>query len=352
MPENALDMLKPYSNIMASEKLEEKLCTPSDRLINDFKQIRGNILILGLGGKMGPSLAKLAKNTATAAGSNALIMGASRFSNAVLREEMENWGIRTFAGDLLDEAFLKSLPDVENIIYMAGHKFGTDGAESYTWAMNTFLPGMVADRFKRSNIVAFSTGNVYPFVSTDSQGATEKTPLSPLGEYAQSCLGRERIFEYFAQKNDTPTLIYRLNYALDLRYGVLNDIAMAVKNRDTLTLEMGFANVIWQGDANEYAIRSLLHCQVPAKPLNITGREVLSVEKIARIFAEKFGVEPKFAGQPKDTALLSDASHAFELFGQPMVTVAQMIDWTVDWINGGGEQLGKPTHFQERKGNF
>ncbi|NND06371.1 MAG: NAD(P)-dependent oxidoreductase [Saprospiraceae bacterium] len=337
---------------MTPENLEEKLCTPSERLINDFKKVQGNILILGLGGKMGPSLGKLARNAAEAAGSDIQVMGASRFSNADLRSEMETYGIRTFAGDLLDDTFLQRLPDVENIIYMAGQKFGTDGAESYTWAMNTFLPGMVADRYRNSNIVAFSTGNVYPFVSVKGQGATEKTNLSPLGEYAQSCLGRERIFEYFAKKNNTPTLIYRLNYALDLHYGVLNDIALSVKHGNPLSLDMGFANVIWQGDANEYAIRSLLHCQVPAKPLNVTGPQVLSVEKLARTFAEKFGTTPNFEGQPKETALLSDASHAYELFGKPLVSIDQMIDWTVDWINSGGKQLGKPTHFQERKGNF
>lgn len=337
---------------MTSEQLEEKLCTPSNRLVDDFKKIQGNILILGLGGKMGPSLARLAKNAAEAATSDTVIMGASRFSNTDVRQQMEGCGVQTFAGDLLDDTFLQSLPDAENIIYMAGHKFGTSGAQSYTWAMNTFLPGMVADRYRAANIVAFSTGNVYPFVSIDSQGATEDTPLSPLGEYAQSCLGRERMFEYFARKNNTPTLIYRLNYALDLHYGVLNDIAMAVKNGETIPLGMGYANVIWQGDANEYAIRSLLHCEVPAKPLNITGPEVLSVEKLARKFAERFQTQAKFEGTPKDTALLSDARHAYELFGKPLVTTDQMIDWTVDWINSGGKQLGKPTHFQERKGNF
>ncbi len=333
-------------------QLEEQLCRPSDRLVEDVSKIKGNILILGLGGKMGPSLAKLAKRAVDAAGKDTVIMGASRFSNPEVRQEMEQSGIQTFAGDLLDEGFLQHLPEADNVIYMAGHKFGTSGAASYTWAMNTYLPARVASRYMDANIVAFSTGNVYPFVSIDGHGADENTPLSPLGEYAQSCLGRERMFEYFSEKNGTPTTLYRLNYALDLRYGVLNDIAMAVKMEKPIDLSMGYVNVIWQGDANEYAIRSILHCAAPAMPLNVTGPEVLSVAELANTFGKLFQKKPIFEGSPLPTALLSDARRAYQLFGEPTIKIHQMIEWTVQWIEQGGTQLGKPTHFQERKGKF
>lgn len=333
-------------------ELDELLCRPSKRLVNDVKKIEGDIMILGLGGKMGPSLAKLALNAVKQADSKIKIMGASRFSNQSLRSEMKDAGIEIYAGDLLDDAFLESLPKAGNIIYMAGQKFGTSGQESLTWAMNAYLPGKVAEKFSGSNIVAFSTGNVYPFMPISGPGASEDTPLSPIGEYAQSCLGRERLFQYFCEKDQTPTVIYRLNYALDLRYGVLNDIAMAVKDGKEIDLQMGYANVIWQGDANEYAIRSLLHCKVPANPINITGPEIISVQALAETFGVEMGIRPVFRNVPEQTALLSDARKSYELFGDPQVSLDDMIKMTVKWIEQGGDQLQKPTHFQERKGNF
>ena len=235
---------------------------------------------------------------------------------------------------------------------MAGTKFGTSGNESFTWAMNTYLPGMVAEKFKGSKIVAFSTGNVYPFVPVFSGGATEDVPPGPVGEYAQSCLGRERIFEYFSKKNGTPMLIYRLNYAVDFRYGVLLEIAKAVKAQSPIDLTTENVNVIWQGDANEIALRSLLHCQSPAKILHVTGPEILSVRWIAERFAEHFQTNPAFVNEPAETALLNNASECHRLFGYPKTTIREAIDITAHWLINGGELWNKDTHFQERKGKF
>lgn len=333
-------------------ELEKKLSAPSQRLINDIAKIDGDILILGLGGKMGPSLAKLAKNAIDAAGISKKVIGASRFSNVGLFQELTDFGIECIKVDLLDDLKLIALPDVKNVIYMAGNKFGTVGNEHFTWAMNAYLPGRVAEKYGDSRIVVFSTGNVYPFVPVDSSGATEETDPSPLGEYAQSCLGRERVFEHFSIKNNTQMLLYRLNYALDLRYGVLLEVAKSVQNEKPIDLGMGFVNVIWQGDANEYALRSILHCESPAKKLNITGAETISVKWLAEQFGKRLGKSPIFKNHPAKTALLNNSALSHKLFGSPSVTLHEMIAWTANWIQTGGEQLGKPTHFQERKGNF
>lgn len=333
-------------------QLMERLTTPSPALLEDIRQIKGDILMLGVGGKMGPSMAILAKRAFEQVGKNNRVIGVSRFSDAKKQEALEDVGIETLAGDLLEEDFLQSLPTVPNIIFMAGQKFGTLGQEDFTWAMNTYLPGRVAEKFKQSRIVAFSTGNVYPFTNTAEAGATEETPTGPVGEYAQSCLGRERIFQYFAKKYGTPTLIFRLNYALDLRYGVLNDIARKVWTEQPIDLRMGYVNVIWQGDANAYALRSLLHCQSPATLLNVTGPEKLSIRALAETFGERMHKRVQFQGSPLPTALLSDASKCFALMGKPTVEAEQLIDWTVDWISQGGKAIDKPTKFQVRDGKF
>ncbi len=333
-------------------ELEEALTNPSERLIEDLRNNSGDILVLGISGKMGPSLAVLAKRALRDAGINKRIIGVASFSDPSKKLALETAGVETIRGDLLDPSFLASLPSVENVIFMAGHKFGTSGKEDLTWAVNTYLPGQVAERFKTSRIVAFSTGNVYPFVDVSGDGATENTPPSPVGEYAQSCLGRERIFQYFSKKHAIPTLLFRLNYALDLRYGVLNDIARKVLREEPIDLSMGYVNVIWQGDANEYALRSLLHCQSPSAILNITGPEKLELEMLADNFAERLGKTPNFTGKPMATALLSDARKAHDLFGPPSVNAEQMIDWTVQWIKNEGTELNKPTHFQTRDGQF
>lgn len=333
-------------------ELEWKLSEPSERLIEDIKDLDGDLLILGAGGKMGPSLAKLAKRAIDEAGIEKKVIGVSRFSRGGLKEELESYGIETISADLLNEAQLKDLPDAKNVIYMAGTKFGTTGNEPFTWAMNSYLPGRVAEKYKSSRIVVFSTGNVYPITPVLSGGASEECPAGPVGEYAQSCLGRERVFEHFSKKYNNPILLFRLNYAIDLRYGVLLEIAKAVWSQKPISLDMGHVNVIWQGDANEYAIRSLKYCSSPAKVLNITGPEILSVRWLAERFGEKFHRAPIFAGEEQNNALLSNASEAHRLFGYPSVSIREMIDWVSAWVANEGEDYGKPTHFQERKGAF
>lgn len=332
--------------------LENAILAPSLALIEDIKKIKGDIMLLGIGGKMGPSMAQVAVRAIKAAGIDKKVYGVSRFSTTELRQELEEMGVHTIACDLLQEEELKKLPQVPNIIYLAGHKFGTTGNEDFTWAMNTYLPGMVASHFKASHIVAFSSGNVLPFVPISDAGVSEETTPEPIGEYAQSCLGRERIFEYFSKKNGTPTLIYRLNYAVDFRYGVLVEIAKNVKAQQPIDLTSENVNVIWQGDANEIAIRSLLHCQSPAKMLNVTGPEILSTRWIAERFAEHFGTTAQFVGQSAGTALLNNASECHRLFGYPRTTIREAIEITAKWMTEGGELWSKDTHFQERKGKF
>ncbi|MES3017274.1 MAG: NAD(P)-dependent oxidoreductase [Bacteroidota bacterium] len=332
--------------------LEQELLKPSDALVADVAKIEGDIIILGVGGKMGPSMAKLARKAIDKAGIKKRIIGISRFSEAGTREELEDEGIETISADLLDEGQLASLPDAPNILYLAGTKFGTTGKEPFTWAMNSYLPGRVAERYKNSRIVAFSTGNVYPFVPINSGGLSEEITPAPVGEYGQSCLGRERVFQYFSERYQIPTLIYRLNYAIDLRYGVMLEIARSVMADKPIDLTTGNVNVIWQGDANEIAIRSLLHCDVPANILNVTGPETLSVKWLAEQFGLLLDKKPQFVNEIQPMALLNNASKAHKLFGYPRVTVREMIEMTVAWLQAGGKTINKPTHFQERKGQF
>ncbi|MDR2915923.1 MAG: epimerase [Tannerella sp.] len=325
---------------------------PSQALLDDISKIEGDILILGAGGKMGPAMAILAKDAINAIGINKEIIAVSRFSDADAREKLSSYGITTIRADLLNDNDLDKIPDVPNVIYLAGHKFGTTGNETYTWAMNTFLPGIIAEKFNKSNIVVFSTGNVYPLSPVVNGGMTEDMPASPIGEYAQSCLGRERIFQYFSTKNNTPVLLYRLNYANDVTYGVLLEIAKSVHEEREIDLTMGNVNVIWQGDANEIAIRALLHCTVPAKILNVTGPEIISVKWIAEEFGKQFGKTPVFSGKEKQEALLSNASECFKLFGYPHINLKQMMELIGHWVMEKGKMINKPTHFQERKGAY
>ncbi|WP_047983341.1 NAD-dependent epimerase/dehydratase family protein [Ornithinibacillus californiensis] len=333
-------------------ELEEIMTKPSQRLIDDLKQVNGDIMILGVGGKMGPTLAKLAKRAVDEAGLNTRIIGVSRFSSGNLQEELETSGIETIACDLLNEEELNQLPSVKNVIFMAGKKFGTMGNEHFTWAMNTYLPGRVAEKFADSNIIVFSSGNIYPFVDITKAGCTEETPTQPVGEYAQSCLGRERVFTYLSKKNNTPILLYRLNYAIDMRYGVLLEIAKQVFNDKPVDLTTGHVNVIWQGDANEYALRSLLHCSTDPAILNITGPETISVRWLAEEFGRHFNKEVTFVNSETPTALLNNAGKAHKLFGYPSTSLQQMVEWTADWLKNDGQMIDKPTHFQERQGAF
>ncbi|MGP4108119.1 NAD-dependent epimerase/dehydratase family protein [Virgibacillus sp. L01] len=334
------------------EELELRMCEPSARLIDDLSELDGDILILGVGGKMGPTLARLAKNAVNQGNLNKRVIGVSRFSKGTLKEELEQFGVETISADLMDERQLKALPDVKNVIYMAGKKFGTMGNEHLTWAMNAYLPGRVAERFSDANIVIFSSGNIYPFVDITKGGCTEETPTNPIGEYAQSCLGRERVFTHFAKKNDTPILLYRLNYAIDMRYGVLLEIAKQVYQDNPVDLTTGHVNVIWQGDANEFAIRSLLHCSTDPAILNITGPETASIRFIAEEFGRHFKKAVTFKNEEAPNALLNNAGKAHKLFGYPSVPLQQMIEWTATWLENDGEVIEKPTHFQERQGAF
>ncbi|MCL2299548.1 MAG: NAD(P)-dependent oxidoreductase [Firmicutes bacterium] len=326
------------------EKLNDLLTTPSSALVEDMARLPGDILVLGAGGKMGPSLCVLARR----AGKR--VAAVSRFSGCEERNYLEENGVETIAADLLDPAQRAALPQMENVVFMAGRKFGTQGREWLTWAMNASLPAFIAEQYRASRIVAFSSGNVYPLASPP--GCTEQTPPEPVGEYAMSCLARERAFEFAAETYGTKVLLYRLNYATDLRYGVLYDIAENILEGRPVSLRTPCFNLIWQGSANEIALRALLHAQSPARKLNVTGPEVLSVKETALRLGEILGKEPLFEGEEGETALLSDASPAMELFGPPGVTAGTLIEWQARWLLDGGGGPGKPTHFEERKGRY
>ena len=333
----------------ASEKeLDDWLTRPSAALIDDLQRVDGDILILGVAGKMGPTLARLAKRAAP----TRRVLGVARFSDAAVRDRLESWGVETMACDLLDRAAIEALPDAPNVIFAAGHKFGASGNPALTWAMNTHVPALVAERYRSARIVAFSTGNVYPFTSVGRPAAAETTPPAPIGEYAQSCLGRERMFEHFSHKYGTPGRIVRLNYAIDMRYGVLADIAGKLFRGETFDVSMGHVNVIWQGDANAQVLRCLAHCTTPTSPLNCTGPETLSTRWLAQQLAARLGVEANIGGSERDTALLSDTAEASKLFGYPLVPLGRMLDWVADWVKAGGASLGKPTKFEVRDGGF
>lgn len=334
------------------QELYQDLLQPSNALIADVATLDGDIIILGAGGKMGPSLARLTKQAINKTGLNKKVIAVSRFSEAGLQSALTKEGIETISADLLEDEQLQALPDVKNVLYLAGTKFGTTGKESFTWAINSYLPGRVAEKYQHSNIVVFSTGNVYPLTPVVMGGAAETYPPEPLGEYAQSCLGRERIFQYSSSKYNTPILIYRLNYANDVTYGVLLEIAKSVKENKPVNLKMGNVNVIWQGDANEIAIRSLLHCAVPSKILNVTGPEILSVRWIAEEFGKLFGKEPSFINEEQSTALLSNAAECARLFGYPKTPAKKIMELLAEWLKQGGKTINKETHFQERTGKY
>jgi nucleoside-diphosphate-sugar epimerase len=348
----ALNLADMNNLINTEAELEDRLSRPSDADIASVKKLEGDILILGAGGKMGPSLARLARRAVESAGVSKRVIAVARFTDQSLTSTLRADGIEVIAADLLEPGALPKLPEVANVIFMAARKFGTSGAEYLTWAMNTYLPGLVAERYRDSRIVSFSTGNVYPLRRIAQGGATEDTRPAPVGEYAQSALGRERMFEYGSNRWGTKSAILRLNYANDLRYGVLVDIGRAVYERRPVNVRMGLVNVIWQGDANSVCLRSFAHCQSPPQVINLTGPETLAVRAIAEEFAKRFGEEAQFDGEEADTALISDARLCSHLFGHPWVTVQQLIEWTANWIKVGGSILNKPTHFEVRDGKF
>jgi nucleoside-diphosphate-sugar epimerase len=336
---------KTISDIAA---LDELLCLPSQALIDDLGKVDGDIMILGVAGKMGPTLAGLAK----AALPGRRVIGVARFSDASVKAWLQARGIETINCDLLDEAAIKALPKVQNIIFMAGRKFGAEGDLSLTWAMNAHVPALVAQAFCQSRIVAFSTGCVYPFVPVNGKGADENLAPDPPGEYAQSCVGRERMFEYFSRKFGTPGRLFRLNYAIDMRYGVLHDIATRILGGKPIDVSLGHVNFIWQGDASAQALRCLAHCDTPTSPINVSGHEILSVRDLAEKLGARLGHEPIIVGTEEPTAWLTDTSQATKLFGLPIVDTAQLIAWTADWVARAMPSLGKPTKYEVRDGRY
>jgi nucleoside-diphosphate-sugar epimerase len=330
------------------DHLEEVMTTPSAALVSDMAKMPGDLVILGVGGKIGPTLARLAKRAAP----SKRVVGVARFSEAGLREKLVGWGVECVAADLLDRAQVENLPKLPNVVFMAGRKFGSSGAQDLTWAMNSHVPALVAEAYAMSRIVAYSTGCVYPYVDVTSSGATEVTPaVPPPGIYAYSCVAREAMFQHFSRKLGTPGRLIRLNYAIDMRYGVLFDIATKVHSGAPLDLTMGHVNVIWQGDANEFVLRALNQCTQPTSPLNVSG-PVTSVRSIAEQFGQRFSKRPVFAGKEAPDAWLVNVSESARLMGQPRVSMARMIDWTADWVARDMPSLGKDTHFDTRDGAY
>lgn len=334
------------------DKLNELLTRPSEALIRDMGRLSGDVMVLGAGGKMGPTLCLLAQKALRAAGSPHRVYAASRFSDPTATALLRENGVQLCPCDLLDPQALEALPQAPNVIYMAGRKFGTDGSEWQTWAMNATLPARVALRYRDAAIVAFSSGNLYPLSPLHRAGCTEADRPGPVGEYAMSCLARERAFEYASHAYGTRVFLYRLNFAVDLRYGVLYDIASRVLKEEAVSLTTPAFNCIWQGDANEIALRALLHAEAPARVMNVTGPEIVSVRKAAEAFGAFFGKAPRFEGEPSATAYLSDASLAMETFGYPSVPLSTLIRWQAEWLRDGGRTLDKPTHFEERGGSY
>jgi nucleoside-diphosphate-sugar epimerase len=337
---------------MDEEALEELLSRPEPADVAALRALEGDILVLGVSGKMGPSLARLARRASDEAGVRRRILGAARFGDGSMRGELERHGVETIVCDALDRDALERLPDVANVVYMVGQKFGTTDDESRTWAINVVAPALAAERFQQSRIVAFSTGNVYPLTPVASGGPTEGDPTGPVGTYAVTALGRERVLEYYAKRYGTKMAILRLNYAIEPRYGVLRDLADRIAKHEQVDVGMGHVNVIWQRDANAIALRALAHASSPPLVLNVTGPETLAVRDIGKRLARRLGVEPRFGGRASGTALLSNASQCAELFGPPPTSLDTMVELVGDWVKAGRRSLGKPTHFEEREGQF
>ena len=339
-------------SITTVEQLDDALSCPPAMLVDSFAKIEGDILVLGVAGKMGPTLARMAKRASDLAGVSRRVIGVARFSDDFQKQKLDAWGIESIKADLLDQDAVAALPDAPNVIFMAGMKFGSTGSEARTWAMNAVVPSIVARRYRDSRIVVFSTGNVYGLVPVTGGGSVESDALNPAGEYAMSCLGRERIFEHFSRTNGTSTSVIRLNYACELRYGVLIDLASRIMAGQPVDLTMGWFNVIWQGDANAYALASLADCNSPPFVLNVTGPEILSVRVVSEQLAERLQQRVEFTGAESPTALLNDGRFSHERYGIPGVGMSQMLDWVADWVQHDGESLGKPTGFEVRDGKF
>ncbi len=338
--------------IETEEQLEELLSRPTPEVVDVFRRLSGGLAIIGGGGKIGPSLTAMACRARQQAGTNLDIFVVDRFPDAASRQAVEKAGARAITCDLLDPDAVAKLPLAENVVFMVGMKFGTGGNPSITWAVNGLIPAYVARHYKASRIVAFSTGCVYPLVPKTSQGSRETDPLEPIGEYSNSCVARERVLEYLSTTLGTKMVLFRLNYAVEMRYGVLVDVAETIAAGKPVDVTMGFANVIWQGDVNAAVLRLLEHATCPPMPLNVTGMEKVSIRKTARRLARRMQKDLQIVGREARTALLSDPSKAYGLLGAPSVSTDQMIKWIARWVGGGGKLLGKPTHFQTRDGRY
>jgi nucleoside-diphosphate-sugar epimerase len=340
-------------SIQTIEDLDDALSQPTQGVLDCLGSLTGDVMVLGAGGKMGPTLARMLRRGLDAIGDQSRrVIAVSRFSSVDAMNELQRHGIETIACDLSDRIAVQSLPDAPNVIFMAGQKFGTNSAPELTWVVNTLVPAIVAERYSKSRIVVFSTGCVYSLVPFDGQGASEDFALNPPGEYANSCVGRERIFAHFSNRLGTRSLLFRLCYAIDLRYGVLSDVATNVATGRPVDVSMGAVNVIWQGDANARAIQCLAHTSTPPMALNVTGRERVSTRWLAQRFGELLEREPVILGKESDMAWLWDASLSYDLFGPPVVTLDAMIEATAKWVRRGGQRLGKPTHFEVTHGRF
>ncbi len=336
------------------DELAEYLSRPTAPALAAMAELTGDLIVLGAGGKMGLSAAKMARRALDLAGKGGTrVTAVSRFGDPAVREAFEHSGIETISADLLEDGALEALPDAQNVLYLAGMKFGSSDRLAYTWAMNALLPAMTARRFRGSRVVALSTGNIYPMVSVISGGAREEDPPGPVGDYAQSCLGRERMFTYWSERDSTPVTLIRLNYANALIYGVLVDIAQRVSAREPIDLSPGAVNVIWQGDANAAIVASFSICASPPAILNVSGPETVSVRWVAERFASLLDLpHPEFIGTEPASALLANSSKMHARFGYPNVPIEQLVEWTAAWLSSGGRLLGKPTHFEVRDGQF
>lgn len=346
-------MKNPHPTTIRDENhLEDLLSEPSPGVIETLARHEGDIVVLGVAGKMGPSLARMARRASEAAGVKRRIIGVARFSSSGAREQLQAWGIDTLRCDLLSPDQVERLPDAPLVVSMVGMKFGSTGQEALTWAMNSYLPAVICTKYSKSRMVAFSTGNVYGLCPLRLGGSLEGEPLNPLGEYAQSCLGRERIYEHFSRSLQIPMAILRLNYATEMRYGVPVDIARKVWSDEPIDLSMGNFNAIWQADANGMALQAFDQLTTPPHLLNIAGPELLSVRRVAEEFGRLFGKPVTFLGAEASDALISNAQLSHRLFGYPRVSVQQMLHWIADWVSRGGASLGKPTHFEVRDGKY
>jgi nucleoside-diphosphate-sugar epimerase len=334
------------------QQLEELLSRPTPSLLSALQTLDSDVVVLGVSGKMGPTLARMAVRAIAELGLPYKVYGVARFSQPAARDTLEAAGVHTVTCDLLDRVALAQLPDSRNVIFMAGQKFGTTGAQHLTWGINTYLPALSAERYLNARLVVFSTGNVYPLTPVVGGGAREEDEPNPTGEYAASCLGRERIFEYFSRTHGLRCAVMRLNYAVEMRYGVLVDVARKVYDGQPVDVSMGAANMIWQGDASAQALALLAHCATPPFICNISGPETVSIRRVAEQFAQLFGMEAQITGSEAPTALLSNAAVAQQLFGYPTVSLQQMMHWIAEWVQRGGVALNKPTHFESRDGRF